>query len=117
MSKYTPGPWECKDSPEAPFDGQFRVLGPYFPGKTPEKGFFDCRPWLAYFDNFHDAKLAAAGPEMLTALEVLVELIDSGQLVRDISRDHEPGFAMKMLKFVPKIKQAVDAIAKAKGEG
>lgn len=65
----TPGPWECKDSPSAPFDGEFRVLGPFFP--THVKGqSFDDRAWIAFLKNYDNAALIAA---MRTGLPTLLE--------------------------------------------
>ena len=63
-----------------------------------------------------NAQLIAAAPDMLEALEIVFELIDSGQLVRDISKDHESDFSLKMLKFVPKLQLINKAITKANGD-
>lgn len=51
-----------------------------------------------------EARTSSGGTEReLAAVEVLRELfgfLDSGYLVRDISHDHEPGWAMRQLPFV-----------------
>ena len=46
------GPWECKDHPDAPFDGQFRILGPYN-RKPPEA--YDDRDWNGYFHKYENS--------------------------------------------------------------
>jgi hypothetical protein len=61
------------------------------------------------------AKLAASSPELLEALKGLFELIERGDLVKDITRDGDPDWAKKMLDFVPRLKRAQLAIAKAEG--
>lgn len=51
--------------------------------------------------------------ELLAALKGLMSDIDSGLLVRDITRDSEPGWAMNMLAFVGRLHAAQSAIARA----
>jgi len=46
-----------------------------------------------------------------TALRNVMGLIESGELVRDTSKDHERGWAMKQIVFVQKLKAASDALA------
>lgn len=53
--------------------------------------------------------------DLLAALKALLADIDSGLLVRDITRDGEPGWAMHMLHFVQRMQAAQAAIAKAEG--
>jgi hypothetical protein len=53
--------------------------------------------------------------ELVAALEALMADIDSGVLVRDITRDAEPGWHMRMLAFVGRLHAAQAAVAKAKG--
>ena len=52
------------------------------------------------------AELAATAKKFLGYLE-------SGTLIRDISKDHEPGWAFKMMQFVNDLKKLQEAIAKA----
>jgi hypothetical protein len=40
------------------------------------------------------------------ALREIFALIDEGLLVRDISRDHEPGWAVRSMELVGRLKQA-----------
>ena len=54
-----------------------------------------------------NGSLLTAAPNLLKALKGVMDLIDTGYLVRDISHDAEPGFAILQLK------DAVTAIAKA----
>jgi hypothetical protein len=41
--------------------------------------------------------------------------IDSGLLVRDVTRENRPGWSMEMLAFVQRLQAAQAAIAKADG--
>lgn len=60
-------------------------------------------------------RIRDAAPELLEALEWFLTQIDEGTLVRDISKDHESGFSLKMVKFVAQLQKAQAAIAAAKG--
>lgn len=53
--------------------------------------------------------------DLLAALKALMGDIDSGLLVRDISRDNDPGWTMRMFEFVRRLAAAQAAIAKAEG--
>lgn len=53
--------------------------------------------------------------ELLDALRGIMRLIDGGELVRDISRDGEPDWSLRMICLVSTLKAASDAIAKAEG--
>lgn len=68
-------------------------------------------------DHIANAKLIAAAPELLEALKMVQQMLTSGELVRDISLDAKPDFAMRMLDFVPKLNKIMMAIAKAEGRG
>lgn len=48
------------------------------------------------------------------ANQIFIELLESGWLVRDISRDSQPGWILEQLKFVPKLAEANAAEEKAK---
>ena len=41
--------------------------------------------------------------------------LESGTLIRDISKDHEPGWAVKMMQFVDDLRKLQEAICKAEG--
>jgi hypothetical protein len=62
-----------------------------------------------------NARLIAAAPDLLEALKELMGDIDSGVLVRDVTRDREAGWAIEMLAFVKRLHAALAAIAKAEG--
>lgn len=59
--------------------------------------------------------LIAAAPELLSALQTLFGMIESGQLVRDITHDHEPNWSRAAMKLVTAVSQAQQAIQKATG--
>lgn len=53
---------------------------------------------------------AEQGEKYRQAGEDICELIDSGFLVRDTSRDHEPGFGIRIMGLVSKLACAITAI-------
>jgi hypothetical protein len=53
--------------------------------------------------------------QLLAALKSIMSHLDSGVLVRDVSRDGEPGWAIRMLPLVGDLQSAAVAIAKAEG--
>jgi len=57
----------------------------------------------------------ATKDELLEAAKAVYELIESGWLVRDISKDSEPDFALRQIEPVRKLKMLNEAIAKAEG--
>ena len=59
------------------------------------------------------AKHAQVGP-LLEALEDVMKLVEDGALVRDISRDHEMGWAFNQVPLVTALKSATVAIAAAR---
>jgi len=50
---------------------------------------------------------------LLTAAKEVRQLLDNQVLVRDISRDHEPGWAFRQVPLVLTLKRFVDAIDRA----
>lgn len=105
---HTPGPWKADSDPEHD-DGETWAVW------TDTGG--GCEAELAGRICVEaNARLMAAAPDLLAALKDVYALLDSGVLVRDVSRDHEPGWAMKALDLTLKIKRGADAIAKATGE-
>ncbi len=76
------------------------------------------RPLAGYLRDHlakHGWVIRAAADDLLLALKAMVNLVDSGTLVRDISRDHEAGFAVRQLPLVMTLKNAQEAIARAEG--
>jgi hypothetical protein len=62
-----------------------------------------------------NARLIAAAPDLYAALKAVMSDIDSGLLVRDVTRENRPGWSMEMLAFVQRLQAAQAAIAKADG--
>ncbi len=60
--------------------------------------------------------LIAAAPELLTALEGIMKLIDDGVLVRYTGCDGDPDFAMRQIPLVMVLKSAQLALSKAGGK-
>ncbi len=59
-------------------------------------------------------KLKEINKELLEALEGIIELIDNGVLVRDISEDDSKSYYLKQgLEIVSKLSKAKQAITKA----
>ncbi len=54
---------------------------------------------------------------LVEALEGIVGLMDDGSLVRNISKDHEPGWAFKQIGFVKTLAHAALALAPFKETG
>jgi len=71
-------------------------------------------PWVP--NNEADWNLIAAAPELFAALKAVLGFFDSGEFVRDISRDFEQGWHLKMIPVVKSLADAKDAIAKAEGK-
>ena len=44
--------------------------------------------------------------ELAATAKKFLGYLDSGTLIRDISKDHEPGWAFKMMQFVDDLKKA-----------
>ena len=65
--------------------------------------------------RFANARLIAAAPDLLHALKGIMDLLDSGYLVRNIDDDLKPDFALRQIKPIGIFKSAIDAISKAEG--
>ena len=52
--------------------------------------------------------------DLVDALEKFMSWLDEGSLVRDITKDAEPNWAIKMLHFFNDLNKAKTALAKAK---
>lgn len=60
-------------------------------------------------------RVKAERDDLLVALKGLMAMIDTGKLVRDTSRDHETGWALKQVDLVRALQTAQSAIDKAEG--
>lgn len=61
-----------------------------------------------------NARLIVAAPDLLAACEAIFKLIDDGELVRNTKNDNSPTWALEQLGLVATLKDAQQAIAKAK---
>ncbi len=105
-SNHTPGPWKFAAKGgylqvDAPAHSICRVCN------SPES-FLNKRS-----DSYANGHLIAAAPDLLAALKSVMALIDDQLLIRDISRDGEPGWAIKQAPIVTALADAVMAIKKA----
>ena len=92
MSKHTPGPWEIEGTPRRGWD--IFSLGE-------ERRYITSDPMRERAINYErDARLMAAAPELLEALEKVVSFVDAGEGTWTVEEQQK----------------ARAAIAKAKGE-
>lgn len=63
-----------------------------------------------------NARLIAAAPDLLEACKFFMASLESGLLVRDISKDGSSTWALSMMAFVRDLAKAQAAIYKADGE-
>lgn len=82
--------WECKDSPEAPFDGQYRVLGKV---RVAPPKHFDDREWAGWFHKYENALFAAHARQDVPALVAEVRRLRSAlqSIVDNAWYVNEPG--------------------------
>lgn len=124
MNKHTPGPWSL----------DLQVLHKNADLSQPftEPCYYELKVGPGYYDREEGRGGALVGylsdddadflrtaihchDELVDALKGLFELIERGDLVRDITRDGDPDWAIKMFDFVPRLQKAQAAIAKATG--
>ena len=99
MSKHTPGPWEIEGTPRRGWD--IFSLGE-------ERRYITSDPMRERAINYErDARLMAAAPELLEALEQIVEVNGPGR----IYKLNELGMLVSTMLSIARA-----AIAKAKGE-
>ena len=60
-------------------------------------------------------KVKAERDELLRCLKMMLRRIEDGTLVRDITRDAAPDWAMRMGEFVLELSEAQAAISRAEG--
>ena len=113
--KHTPGPWNVhfdhKASPSIWIDANDNA------------GIAKIEPWDHHGttsethndEDWANARLIAASPELLSACRWFRDQLDAGELVRDITRDAQSDWGPRMMRFTMELQKAVTAIAKAEG--
>lgn len=71
--------------------------------------------WYRCGCNRDDCVLHKHAGELLEAAKDIKAMIDSGLLVRDITKDGQSKWALEMMKFVMRYQKFVGAITKAEG--
>lgn len=106
MSEHTKGKWKVLDG--AIISDHLNEYGNFHIVDLPE------RPEGCENDEDKaNANLIAAAPELLEACKWFVGALETGLLVRDITKDGQPDWSIKMLSFVKELQNAQTAIAKA----
>ena len=101
MSKHTPGPWCVRDLPTAQ-----RYIGPSYDGGAPSVAFVLARVNVPDERLDADARLIAAAPELLEALQAMLREFGYNR-VHPLGLVHDEHAALSA---------AISAIAKATGE-
>lgn len=102
MNKHTPGPWKAK------YTVDFGVV--VAPDGEDVAVIYGRRDPTA---KKSDTRLIAAAPDLLDALKRVDDLLTKGVLIRDITRDAKPDWALEMMNLVSDLKMIKLAIAKA----
>ena len=74
------------------------------------------RAALSPFNKQRIQELEGENERLREALAGLYGLVESGDLVRDISKDHETDWALKQLPFVAKLSAAQKALSHKESE-
>lgn len=103
--EYTAGPWDTYDDSGPDYDkwvvgDAASVYGQICVVQSPE-------------NTAADARLIVQSPALLKACKWFMQQLEDGVLVRDISKDGESDWAMRMLKFTASLSDAHEAITKA----
>lgn len=119
-NKHTPGPWEAdcaKDGPlryhqidAARVEEKIGTDYPYTVSDTMNR-----HHTITPEEDESNARLIAAAPELLEALKWFIAALENGLLVRDITKDAQSDWALKMMHFVRDLQKATLAVAKAEG--
>ncbi len=131
VTKHTPGPWAWqKFGVEYYLTGQHGmrpIVLSVGQGQNRKRiiKLLDSHGLLVDFHPLHpDARLIAAAPDLLRqrdalreALAGIFQMIESGELVRDVSKDGDPSWAMTVVPLVTKLNQARAALALCETKG
>ena len=112
--RHTPGPWKiepvfiAQQTCEALHFGEYR-----FPNATQTTDGVQHSKTYCREEAEANARLMSAAPELLEACKSFIQKLESGEIVRDISRDAERDWPMRMMYFTASLQKAVSAVEKA----
>ncbi len=108
--KHTPGPWTVETVPTS--IGHAHKIQPIgaclYVDHRDAKG-KDAKT----LDAAANAALIAAAPDLLEACKWFMAQLETGSIVRDITKDGSPAWASQMARFVMELNKVAAAIARA----
>lgn len=115
MTAHTPGPWTVEEDSKQWGDSVSTQAGVYV---IQTHGRQIARTTLpTNEEEYANAHLIAESPGLLDSLQAIMGLIESGWLVRNITHDDDPLWAMKQIAPVKELKRAQETISRATGKG
>lgn len=119
---FTPGPWRVEPNGTSPREDGFNVVGPHGEYLAHLPPITETIPSGNDYQTLHHgeelearARLIGASPLLFAAVKGLLHDIDTGVLVRDITRDGDPNWSREMVAFVQRLQQAQAAVLAAEG--
>jgi hypothetical protein len=108
--KHTPGPWIYHPHPIMGAVDNQRVTVSEAPNARGEQ--------IQIGDIFskQNASLIAAAPDLLAACKLFFSWLENGTLVRDITRDAQSDWALRMMEFARDLGKVQLAISQAESE-
>lgn len=119
MSNYTPGPWQFYQTENDKIRGHWSISR--IPGEPPmalvEQGYSFFVGYARERDAAANARLIAAAPDLLGALNGVLKLIEDGLLVRDTREDYDiTKFMEQAARLIAHLAACQSAIDKAEGQ-